>query len=374
MKILYDNIIFINQNYGGVPRYFFELMNYYKQNNSLDFEFPVLYSENEYLKDTDISPWVRRFKKSGLLKVGEIRKNLRKLNQILVRNAIKSNKFDIFHPTFYDGYYLDMIGDKKLVITIHDMIQEIFSKDFINDPSEAAKYKKLCAYRADKIIAVSENTKKDILRFYPDIKEEKIEVIYHGNPFDRFKYSKKPEIQIPEKYILYVGNRNLYKNFNFFLESITPLLRDNRGIKLFLAGSASLSVEEINLINSLELANSIIYHRATDEELLYLYQNALCFVFPSLYEGFGFPILESFGAKCPVIASNVASLPEVGSDACAYFDPENSDSIYESINKVIIDKQLRKTMIEKGIKRAEDFSWKKTALKTQEAYEKVLRL
>lgn len=372
MKVLYDNIIFITQNYGGVPRYFFELMNYYKKNHSLDFRFPIAYSENEYLKDTDIAPWIKKIKQSGILKIGEIRKNLRRLNQFLVRKNIKFQKYDIFHPTFYDGYYLDMIGDKKFIITIHDMIQEIFPNDFINDPSQAAKYKKMCAYRADKIIAVSQNTKNDIIRFYPDIDPGKIEVIYHGNPFDRFNNSKKPDIDVPEKYIFYVGNRNIYKNFNFFAKSIAPLLQEDKNIKLMIAGSCPITEDETYILNALNIKDSVIYHRAKDEELLYLYQNALCFVFPSLYEGFGFPILEAFGAKCPVIASNRSSLPEVGADACQYFDPENQDSILYTVKKVIYDESLRQSMVEKGIQRAKDFSWEKTALQTKKVYEKVM--
>ncbi|MEI8390334.1 MAG: glycosyltransferase family 1 protein [bacterium] len=374
MKILYDNIIFINQNYGGVPRYFFELMTYYTQNKSLDFDFPILYSENEYLKDTDIAPWVKRFKKSGLLKIGEIRKNLRKLNQFLVKQAICSKKHDVFHPTFYQDYYIDLIDDKKLVITIHDMIQEIFSEDFKDDPTQGAKYKKMCAYRADAIIAVSENTKTDILKFYPDINPDKIEVIYHGNPFDRFEESNKPLIDMPKRYILYVGNRNLYKNFNFFIESIADLLKQDESLNLFITGSAAISSEEFKLFNYLGINKSIVYHRSTDNELLYLYQNAVCFVFPSLYEGFGFPILEAFGASCPVIAGNISSLPEIGLNACEYFDPRNSKSILETVRKVVYDEELKCSMIEKGLKRANDFSWEKTALKTMSVYEKVITL
>ncbi|OGU60057.1 MAG: hypothetical protein A2X64_07630 [Ignavibacteria bacterium GWF2_33_9] len=372
MKLLYDHKIFINQNYGGVPRYFFELMDYYYKTGVLKFEFPVVYSENEYLKNTEIAKSVRFFRKSGLLKIGEVRKNLRRLNNVLIKNALKSTKYDIFHPTYYESYYLDYLKNKKLVITIHDMVHEIFEDDFKNDTYNTAEYKKLLAYKADKIIAVSRNTKSDILKFYPDLPEGKIEVIYHGNSFERFNQNSTCNLTLPEKYILFVGNRNLYKNFNLFLTSIAHLLKQDSELKLFIIGSAGISEEEKILFKQLCVESSIIYHRAKEQELPYIYNKALCFVFPSLYEGFGFPILEAFQCGCPVVASQTSSLPEVGQDCCEYFDPKNNESIFEKVELVVKDADLRKNMVNKGLKRAKDFDWKKTALKTYDAYKSIL--
>lgn len=372
MKLLYDHKIFINQNYGGVPRYFFELMNYYYKTDFLKFDFPILYSENEYLKDTDFAKLVRFFRKSGLLKIGEARKNLRRLNNVLIKNALKIGKYDIFHPTYYESYYLNYLKNKKLIITIHDMVHEIFEDDFKDDTYNTAKYKKLLAYKSDKIIAVSNNTKNDILKFYPDISEDKIEVIHHGNSFEKFNQNSTFNLNLPEKYILFVGNRNLYKNFNLFLTSIAPLLEQDSELKLFIIGSAGISEEEKILFKQLHVESSIIYHRAKDYELPYIYNKALCFVFPSLYEGFGFPILEAFQCGCPVVASKSSSLPEVGQDCCEYFDPKSQESICEKVALVVKDNDLRKIMINRGLKRAKDFDWEKTALKTYNVYKSVL--
>jgi len=370
MRVLYDNYIFIAQNFGGVPRYFFELMNYYHKNKSLEFEFPITYSINEYIQDCDFAPWVRFFRNSPFEKIGEIRKYLRKSNVFLLNKALKQQKYDIFHPTYYDEYYLDYIKDKKLVITIHDMIHEIYPEYFQNDLYKSAEYKKLLAYRADKIIAVSENTKKDILRFYPDIDENKIDVVYHGSLF-----MKAPEntgtLKLPEKYILYVGNRNIYKNFIPFIKSIAPLLKSEK-LTLIAAGSADFNEEELNLFKEQNITDKLIHIRATDEELAILYKNALFFVFSSQYEGFGIPLLEAFSLGCPVISSNKSSLPEIGADACLYFDPDSEESMYESVKGLINNSEKREDLRQKGFERIKYFSWEKAAQQTQKVYESIL--
>jgi glycosyltransferase involved in cell wall biosynthesis len=115
-----------------------------------------------------------------------------------------------------------------------------------------------------------------------------------------------------------------------------------------------------------------VHFNLTDNQLAYVYSKALAFIFPSLYEGFGIPILEAFSCGCPVLLSNKSCFPEVAQDAAIYFDPQNSESILQAIEKVLIDKKLRSEKIEKGFKRLRDFSWQKMALHTENVYKSIL--
>lgn len=154
----------------------------------------------------------------------------------------------------------------------------------------------------------------------------------------------------------------------FFLESIIPLLKQDSSLHVLCAGSSNFADEEVRSFKKFNVEDRVLHRRfKDDEELSYLYNNALCFVFPSLYEGFGIPVLESFVCECPTVVSNTSSLPEVGGNACEYFTPDNSESIKNAVKNVIYDESKRKKMILKGKERAKLFSWERTA----KAYEKI---
>ncbi len=386
MKILFDNQVFGSQKYGGISRYFVEIFRALDNSGEISYQFPTTWSNNEYLEQEKFlinhNLW-QDFLNRKLHRCNFKYKNLiwlsykilyRCLNIYSSKKMLKKQNFDIFHPTYYNPYFLKYIKNKRFVLTVYDMIHELYPQYFsVND--KTARRKKALIFRADKIIAISENTKQDIINLY-NISEDKIEVIYLAN-------SLKPIIDrpinfsdLPKRYILYVGSRNIYKNFIFFIKSIAPLLVNDRGLCIIVAGGYSIknqfSQDETSLFKELNIERQILQYSISDKILVYLYQNATCFVFPTLYEGFGIPVLEAFACNCPAVISSTSSLPEIGGTAVEYFDPLSSASIIYSVKRVVYDQNLRKDMIVKGREKLKEFSWEKTLERMKELYSNLL--
>jgi glycosyltransferase involved in cell wall biosynthesis len=384
MKILFDSQIFDEQKYGGISRYFSEIFKGL-DSNKIPYEISINYSKNEYLKNIKkFEPRElnkkynqRLFNKIDFKYKGFLRKYYDLLdpasNFNLSKKLLKKGDFDIFHPTYYHSYFLKYIKNKKFVLTIHDMIHELYPEYFRTDNGKTAKIKKQLALKANKIIAVSENTKKDIINFYK-ISPQKIDVIHLANSL-KINSAAETIIEIPKKYILFVGSRNGYKNFLFFIKSISKILNEDKEIFVVTTGGYSgknnFNKQEKQLFKDLNIENQIMQYPVNDAQLVYLYKHALCFAFPSLYEGFGIPILEAFSCECPVVASDSSSIPEVGSNAAKYFNPKDKNEIYKTTKEVIYNKNLRKEMIIKGKERLKNFSWDKTVEKTINLYNKL---
>ena len=157
------------------------------------------------------------------------------------------------------------------------------------------------------------------------------------------------------------------------MQSIAGILKKTEDLKLVCAGGPNFNKSEKKLIKNFDLEGKVIRLPITyNEHLISYYKNALCFVFPSIYEGFGFPILEAFQCGCPVICSNASSFPEVAGNAALYFDPYDTQSIEKAIEQILQDKSLRKNLVKNGYERLNNFSWQKTAELTKETYKKVL--
>lgn len=366
MTILFDHQIFSIQIYGGISRYFCELMKNFENDNEIEYELSLRYSNNHYLKRLDNLSCRSFFE--NLTFRGKYRL-LNILNRRISKKFISKGDYDIFHPTYYDPYFLNFINNKPFVLTVHDMIHEIYPEMFSSE-DKTAESKKLLAQKATKIIAVSKSTKRDIIRFF-GINENKIEVIYLGNSLNINKSDDVINIELPEKYILFVGNRGSYKNFDLFIETITPLLLEDAELNVVCTGG-KFSNTEIEKFKSLNIKDKIFQYSVSDNILAYLYQMAIVFVFPSLYEGFGIPILESFVCGCPVLVGKVSSLPEIAGDAAIYFNPTDIVSIHDTVKRIIYDKELRKNLKLKGFQQIKNFSWEKAAEKTKSLYESII--
>lgn len=391
MKILYDHQIFEQQEYGGISRYFYELIKGFSKLLIDDTELALQYTNNYYLTN---DPFYRaqfrrlkkyeeflsnyRFKGKGkinyiLRKIGLINYGFEK-NLNFSKQKLRISNFDVFHPTYYNDYFLKYINKKPFILTIFDMTYEIFP-NYFKDYEFITRMKKNLALKATKIVAISNNTKADIVKYF-DIDEKKIEVIYLGNSFENLTENNDQIndflIYLPKKYILFVGNRSHYKNFTLFIEAIYKILNKDRDLYLVCAGGGAFTDEEIILFSNLGIKNQPLHYSADDKTLFNLYKNALAFIFPSLYEGFGIPILEAFYCGCPVILSNSSSLPEIAGDAAIYFDPQDRDSILESVSKVLFNDSLREILRHKGFERLKNFSWGKTILETKEIYNSIL--
>ncbi len=369
MKILYDHQTFSLQEYGGISRIYAELIKP-SPDPEIETELSLLFSNNEYLKELKEIPH-RSFLKNSNWKYKI--QAIYNLNKIYSISKISTGKYDLFHPTYYDHYFLKYVKQKPFVVTVLDMIHEKFVdkyNDFALD--KRVQGKKIILQEASRIIAISDSTKKDIVEVF-DIDKEKIEVIYLGSSIERKDCEMYLRL-VEEDYILFIGNRGDYKNFNFFLQSIAPLLNIHKHIKLLCGGGGKFTEQETLLIKNLGLQQKVKHIVIkNDTTLISLYSNAICFVFPSLYEGFGIPVLEAFSCGCACAVSNSSSLPEVGGDAALYFNPEDSNSILNVVSKLVNDDFVRQEKIAKGYERALMFSWKRTREETFRLYERLLR-
>lgn len=364
MKVLYDYQMFTIQKYGGISRYFYELI---KESPSNEAKLGFRLSNNAYLNKSSCNGLYPFFPNFDFYRRQWL---YEKINKITSKANIAFGKYDIFHPTYYDPYFLNHINNKPYVVTCYDMIHELFYEKYesLREDKTLLENKKKVILNATKVIAISHQTKRDMMSIY-GIDGSNIEVIYLGNSLNKTQISKK---QIENPYLLFVGTRDNYKNFNSLITNIKDQIIKYK-LKLVCAGGGSFKEYEINLINDLGLNNAVINIQfENDEELAKLYQNAVAFIFPSLYEGFGIPVLEAFACSCPVLLSNCASLPEVGGDAALYFDPYSPSSIQEGLENVLNDLDLKASLVAKGNERLREFSWQQTHQKTRQLYSELL--
>lgn len=262
------------------------------------------------------------------------------------------------------------------IVTVHDLERICFPFSG-QEPLEEASLKIDAAAirKADHIVSVSENTKKDLMR-YLKIPEEKITVVYNGVDHSVFKPNTQAVASFP--YILYVGSERPRKNLERLLEAFVLLKKssDFADLKLIKVGSpgrsAAFRQTTLQKIKELGLDGEVIFvDQITDERLVEYYSSARVLVYPSLYEGFGLPVLEAMACGCPVITSNVSSLPEVAGDAAFLVNPYDIRDICGAIARLLTDNRLRDELIARGKVRSRIFSWAKTAEETLNVYHQV---
>jgi glycosyltransferase involved in cell wall biosynthesis len=369
MKVLYDHQSFSGAKYGGVARYFYDLMYNLKFQQKIEVDLALLFSNNDYLKNGDIKKITPFSFFLGFAKTNMMFSHINRANSAF---KLLRQDFDIFHPTYFKDYFFPFLGKKPFVITHHDVIPEKFPEQYASLDGFTKEQKQKVLDKAAKIIAVSENTKQDLIDIF-NISSDKIEVIYHSTHFSTFKPTQGFDINTPKKFLLYIGNRENYKNFDFFVKSIATLLKNDADLHLVCGGNGKFTDAEENLFKSLGVNNKIIHQEIPNDDVLYrLYQKADAFVYPSLYEGFGIPILEAFACGCPVILSNCSCFPEVAQNAAIYFEPNDEQDIESQVRKVLNDENLRTDLVNKGYERLKDFSPEITAKKTLEVYKSVL--
>lgn len=359
MKILFDHQIFSSQVHGGVSKYFAEILNIMPRNT---WELSAWLSNNEYALN------YRLFKQFPFLPNTNFRgkgRIMAELGKPYSLKRIKNGDFDVFHQTNFDDYCFSALGNRPMVTTYHDV-------NFLTEKNYNERMKKLqtkSLIRADKVIAISQNTKNDMLQFF-NINPEKIEVIHHGISADFVADSKMPRL-VNEPYILFVGMRHAFKNFENFIKAFARIADKYEDIKV-VCTREPFTVKEWELFKSLRIENRVKNIRASEKTLATLYRDALFFVFPSTYEGFGMPILEAMINKCPVVCANTSCFPEIAQNAAIYFDPYDIDSIASAMDILLNDSELRKNYCLLGLEHAKRFSWKETASKHIEVYKSLL--
>lgn len=372
MKILYDHTVFQFQRYGGISRYFYELITRLSTKEDVDISLFHGFHINEYAlpehKQNFDSYWGYKWKyKKPAAKYMALMFAIP--NKILFDNYMRSLDVNIYHPTYYRND-LDKYDKSAIVLTVHDMIHELYPDQFI-DSRFVIKAKKKSINTADQIICVSKNTKKDLINMY-DVPEDKIKVIYHGNSLPKSdEYLTCADLEkmysITKPFLLYIGDRKRsYKNFTMLLETYSTMLSDRFDLVCF--GGGDFNHNELKTIKSIRCSGKVIHLSGSDHLLASLYKNAFCFIYPSLYEGFGIPLLEAMGLGCPVIASNTSSIPEVVDNAALFFDPNSKDSLINVIELLESNKSKREKLIDLGFEQENKFSWDKTAHETFKVY------
>jgi len=359
IAICYDSQIFSLQNNGGISRYYYEnishiskmkdiSVNFFQGINNSVFQF----NSNDMFLNCYYSKHDVCYSKNGI----------KSINAKLFRDFVDLEEFfDIYHPSYYNEYGVS--NYKKLVVTVHDMINELYC---ISD--EESRKKKRIVDRADAIIAVSESTKQDLIRVF-DVPENKIRVIYEGNSLC---YEVKEASIVDGLYILYVGKRSGYKNAELLIRSFAKS-KLRYDYKLVFMGGGDFSVNEKEMIDKLGIANKIMLYHGDDKVLANLYNYADFFVYPSKYEGFGIPILESMHYGTPVITADSSSTKEVASDAALLFDPESEESLIHAMESMAGDQEKKNGFKKRGILRENYFSWEKSANDLVDYYRDILK-
>jgi len=365
MKILYDGEIFIRQKVGGINRYFSNLISWLPHNYE-----PIITTLNtcESSLPDHANLKLLSYNRFGI-KPGRLSYAVEPYYFEMIE---KFSSYQIFHPTYH--YLLTRKKltkrNKPIVITVYDLLQELFPSFF---DSEEVHFKKAAILAADVIICISENTKKDLIDYYK-ISEEKIFVTYLAANLNASLTScMASQISIPKSpYILYVGSRHKHKNFNVLLDSFGVLVKCIDDIKLCVV-SHPFQEQELKIIADKGLQSHIKnISYVNDSDLVKLYQNCLCFVYPSIYEGFGIPLLEAMLCKAPVIASCTSSIPEIVGEAGLLFDPMATNELTDRLLFLFNNPAARQSLIAKGIHQASKFSWNKTVNQTLKIYRSLV--
>ena len=302
--------------------------------------------------------------------------------------ALRRAKLDLFHSP---AHPLPLGYNGKSVWTVHDLAIYNHPEWF---PGGARQWFSTrvtvprSISRVTRLIAVSENTKRDMMRIF-NVPKEKISVIYEGAP----KINQNDNTKF-KNYFLFIGTIEPRKNLVRLIDAFIQFRQNNLQLtlhhpsrisggtgqatyNLLLAGASGWKNDEVFL--SIERANlklgkgSVQYlGYVSEEEKMALLKNATAFVWPSLYEGFGLPVLEAMSVGVPVITSNVSSIPEITGDAAVLVDPESVEEIADAMKRIVEDRALREQLKTRGVARAKEFTWEKMAKETLAVYQEVL--
>ena len=358
MKIFFDYKIFLHQSSGGISRY---IINLSKELHKINIQ-------NHIVAPIHINKMLKEYAMNSSNIYGTYinqkplytNKILNLSNYFFTKLYLNKINPKIYHQTYYGKF--PKLKKITRVITVHDLIHEKFHR-YYGMPSNY-RPKKHSLEKADKIICVSNSTKEDLIDFY-NIDEKKIRVISHGHEHI-LKLTNNDNI-INKNEILYVGGRGKYKNFKNLIKAFVLNKKINNCFKLVCFGGGSFNKNEINFFKENKIYEKIRHQDGDDKILANLYKTSACMIYPSLYEGFGLPIIESMAIGCPVIASNIKPIIETAGDAATYFDPKETDDLSQKLEKLLY--QSDKTeIVNKGYQRVQKFKWKDCSLKTLSFY------
>ena len=305
------------------------------------------------------------------------------------RGDLLDKNIDVVHYPYFEPFFLTLplFSKYKTIVTVHDLTPLVFPENFKVGLKGMLKWQlqKLALKNADAIITDSRSSKKDIIK-YVGIEDSKIIVVYlaAGEEFVRIQNSEsiiqnlRKRYQLPEKFALCVGDVTWNKNLPRLIEAVKKI-----NIPLVMVGNALVKTDvdisnpwnkDFNKVLKLVDGDKRIMRLGfvSKEELVLLYSVATVFAMPSLYEGFGLPLLESMSCECPVVTSKGGSIPEIAGEACKYVDAYDVDSIAKGISEVFNDESLQQELSKKGLTQSKKFTWTKTAEGTMGVYRSVV--
>ncbi len=355
IKILFDSTIFLHQKVGGISKYIFRL----NQKNSLFKIKSTIFAPIN--KSLILSKKIKNV--IYFFKIKEIpiycSKIFYLINNLLTIIYIKIYKPDLLHLTYYNNFLINYIKI-PYILTIYDLIHEKLHKQ----QYQFKKHKLI--QNAAHIICISNQTKKDLIRYYK-VKKSKISVIYLGtdNKTKKINFKKK-------KIILFVGSRVSYKNFVNLLRAFSrsKFLKDN--FKILCFGGEVLTSKEEKIINKLNLRDNIIFDTGDENKLNSYYKEVSLYVSVSLFEGFGLTLLEAMRMGCPVLCSNISTFKEIFNNSCMFVNPKNIENIKNKLERVLKSKKEQKKLIQRGFSTVSKYNWDKCIFETANTYRKIL--
>jgi glycosyltransferase involved in cell wall biosynthesis len=355
LRVLYDHQLFSLQNAGGALRYHYELARYLGKTPDVSVKLLLGFSNPVFPYQELSSDHVSVMQMKGINAPGLLRYAANEL----LGNGIEmiSRKVDIYHPTLYRA--MPLVRSRKIVVTHHDCIHERFP-DLFRNAARVIRAKRNLYAAAHAVICGSESSRRDLLQFY-NVDESKLCIIQFGlsklvrdsAAAEHFRNNGS------RPYVLYVGSRAPYKNFNALLRGFARCdLQD--AFDLVAMGGGALLPSELATARDLKIDRSLqVYSVVSDALLAEAYASAELLVYPSLWEGFGVPPLEAMSLGCPVLVSNRSAMPEICRDGASYFDPNDPDSLAKSLPEALTLRASNAPVIARGREIAAGYDWQK---------------
>ena len=357
LRLTIDDDIFWRQRRGGISRYFVALLREFRADTGLGIvvDQPRLWTRNEHLIESGMG-------RKLPTRIG--RKPGAQLTANRVRNIFQRPP-DILHHTFYSRSYLDERPRPRVrAVTIYDMIPEVLPDLFPVGNPHLDKRELVCA--ADVILCISENTRTDLERFYgTQLAPIVVTPLAVGSEFS----PSAPRLaHLPNRYVLYVGGREPYKDFPTLVEAFGGIADSFPDLFLVVVGAQEFGPQETGQFHALGITDRIRHVSLHDAEMAGAYRHAVCYVSTSRYEGFGLPTLEAMACGTPTVLADSSSHPEVGGDAALYFPPGDSSVLAAQLSRILSDDALRRDLSKMGLAQAARFTWRRTAVATADAY------
>lgn len=286
----------------------------------------------------------------------------------LLPRILQRGCFDLLHNVRNIGVPLH--APCPVILTLHDVIPKVYQKEYLPSWKEQLMYPNLVAHAVDKadiIITDSAFSAQDIVKFFPKAKRKIEVVLLAGDP--AFKQIQYPEKLYDFPYILTIGGSEYRKNvFRLLRAFLSVPVSVRHGVKLVVVGGSWRGCDIQKEYPSAKYPEIVYPGFVSEEKLIHLYNEAILFALPSLYEGFGLPILEAMNCGTPVLCANTSSIPEVAGEAAVLVDPYSEDEMAEAICRVLSNISLREELCEKGLEQCKKFTWEKTAAQTYQIY------